>query len=140
MVVRREDPGEAPEEAIVQFSFHMTEADQENLRWYLEDYLQYPLDPEPKRAARVEDRLAELGRQLFRAVFESEEARDLWAVLRPQLHQTRIEVAVEEVRQAAAVPWELLRDPRTDVPLALARRRLCAPPRQPGPAAAFAPP
>ncbi|MFQ5614650.1 MAG: CHAT domain-containing protein, partial [Anaerolineae bacterium] len=119
VVARLEDPPGAPEEAGVQFRFALTEADQEDLRWYLEDFLQHPLDPEPKRAARIEARLAEIGQDLFRAVFESGEARDLWAVLRRDLGRTRVEVAVEDPRQATAIPWELLRDPRTDVPLAL---------------------
>jgi hypothetical protein len=121
--LREDDPYEAPEEAIVHFPFRLTEQEQEDLRWYLEDFLQYPLDPEPKRAARVEQRMAEIGRQLFEAIFDADAAaRDLWAVLRRNLNQTRVEVAVEDIRQAAAVPWELLRDPRTDVSLALHAR------------------
>ena len=45
-------------------------------------------------------------------------ARDLWATLRDRLQQARVEV-VSEVEAVAVLPWELLRDPRTDVPLAL---------------------
>jgi hypothetical protein len=39
--------------------------DQEDIRWYLEDYLQYPLEPAPKIAARIESRMAEPGAELF---------------------------------------------------------------------------
>ena len=119
VTLRADDPSEPPEEATVDFSFRMTELEQEDLRWYLEDFLQYPLDPAPQIADRIETRMADLGCQLFRDVFESDEARDLWAVLRRNLNQTRIEIGVEDVVQATAVPWELLRDPRTDVPLTL---------------------
>jgi hypothetical protein len=45
-------------------------AELERLRWYLEDYLEYPIDPAPKIAAQVEQRLVELGRDLFGQVFQ----------------------------------------------------------------------
>ena len=105
--------------AVSRFRFAMSEQDRENLRWYLEDFLQYPLDPEPKIAARIEGQMAEIGRQLFQGVFQSnDDARDLWAKLRPMLKDARVEI-VTDVEGATAVPWELLRDPKTDVTLAL---------------------
>ena len=61
----------------------MSEQDREDLRWYLEDHLQYPLDPAPKIAARIEGRIAEIGRDLFSRIFQSnDDARDLWATAR----------------------------------------------------------
>ena len=51
-----------------QFKFKLEAQDQEDLRWYLEDYLQYPLDPAPKIAARIEARMDEIGAELFGAV------------------------------------------------------------------------
>ncbi len=64
------------------FEFQLGEQDYDDIRWYLEDYLQYPLDPEPIRAG-IEGRMAEIGTQLFKAVFQSDDdARDLWATLR----------------------------------------------------------
>ena len=89
------------------------------MRWYLEDYLQYPMDPAPAIAARIEERLAEIGAELFRAVFQAnDDARDLWATLRVHLNETRIEI-ITGVAEATAIPWELLRDPKTGVHLAL---------------------
>jgi tetratricopeptide (TPR) repeat protein len=97
----------------------MTPQDQEDLRWYLEDFLQYPQDPAPAIAARVEGRMAEVGTQLFASVFQAnDDARDLWAQLRPKLNETAVEVSTS-VEAAAAIPWELIRDPKTDEPLAL---------------------
>lgn len=109
----------ARQTATARFNFKLTEQDAEDLRWYLEDFLQYPLDPAPTIAARVEARLAEMGVDLFKAVFQADDdTRDLWATLRDKLDDTRVEV-ITDVRQAASVPWELIRDPKTDTPLAL---------------------
>lgn len=108
--------------AVSEFDFVLSAQDREDLRWYLEDYLQYPQDPAPKIAARIEGRMAELGTALFKAVFQSnDDASDLWAVLRSQLNDTRVEIATG-VEGANAIPWELIRDPKADVPLALRAR------------------
>jgi hypothetical protein len=105
--------------ATAQFDFKLSAQDQEDLRWYLEDYLQYPLDPAPTIAARIEKRMAEIGTELFKAVFHAnDDARDLWATLRAHLNETRVEV-ITGVQEATAIPWELIRDPKTDAPLAL---------------------
>jgi hypothetical protein len=106
------DDDEGSVSAVSQFQFALSEQDREDLRWYLEDYLEYPIEP-----ARVEQRQAEVGISLFKCIF-SGGARDLWATLRDRLQQARVEV-VSEVETVAVLPWELLRDPRTDVPLAL---------------------
>src|SRR5690242_12604631 len=70
------------QEATSHFEFALTPQDQEDLRWYLEDYLQYPFDPAPKIAARIENQMAEIGKKLFKELFQSsDDARDLWATL-----------------------------------------------------------
>ena len=100
-------------------SFALTEQDRGDLRWYLEDFLQIPFEPERQIAARIEARMVEIGVALFEAVFQADDdARDLWATLRDRLNDTRVEV-VTGVQEAASIPWELLRDPKTDTPLAL---------------------
>ncbi len=109
----------APQTAVYRFKFAVSEQDREDVRWYLEDFLQYPLDPAPRIAARIERRMAEIGRDLFKGVFQSnDDARDLWAALRPELNDARVEI-VTGVEAATTLPWELLRDPKTDVTLAL---------------------
>ncbi|HEX5716067.1 MAG TPA: CHAT domain-containing protein, partial [Thermoanaerobaculia bacterium] len=101
------------------FEFSLSPQDEEDLRWYLEDFLQYPQEPAPTIAQRVEGRMAEVGTALFKTVFQaSDDARDLWAELRKRLPQTRIEI-VTSVTEAATIPWELLRDPKTGSHLAL---------------------
>lgn len=105
--------------ATAEFSFDFSPQDSEDLRWYLEDYLQHAADPAPKIAARIEGRLAEIGIGLFKALFHAnDDARDLWAALRDRLNHTRVEI-ISGVLEATALPWELLRDPKTDTPLAL---------------------
>jgi hypothetical protein len=105
--------------AMVTFDFEISDQDQEGLRWYLEEFLQVPQDPAPTIAARIETRMAEIGADLFRKVFHSsEDARDLWSKLRDNLHDTHVEV-VTSVEGATSIPWELIRDPKTDTPLAL---------------------
>lgn len=114
-----EEEGRPRRMAVTDFEFPITPQDREDLRWYLEEYLQYAADPAPKIAARVEKRIAEIGTALFATLFQTDEdARDMWAVLRDRLDDTRIEI-VSDVREAASVPWELLRDPKTRTPLAL---------------------
>jgi tetratricopeptide (TPR) repeat protein len=108
--------------ADVPVAFELDRQDARDLRWYLEDYLEYPVDPAPRIAARIEDRMAALGRDLFGVVFPPEsETRDLWAVVRDRLSTTRVEI-ITDVAHATTIPWELLRDPRTDAPVALRAR------------------
>ncbi len=97
------------------FAFELTPRDQEDLRWYLEDYLQYPLDPAPKIAKRIEERMEQIGNDLFVHVLKGS---PVWAAVQDHRSDTRVEV-VTGVAEATAIPWELLRDPEAGVPLAL---------------------
>ena len=105
--------------AVAEVGFGLSAQDREDVRWYLEDYLQYPVAPAPQVAGRVQARLAELGADLFRQVFEAN--RDtirLWDAVAGSLPTTRVEVDAG-IEGGSAVPWELLRDPATDGVLAL---------------------
>jgi hypothetical protein len=63
--------------------------------------------------------MTEIGMKLFNAIFHADDdARDLWATLRHHLDETRVEVATD-VLSATAIPWEPIRDSKTDVPVAL---------------------
>ncbi|MGH8885424.1 MAG: hypothetical protein ACRDYX_09680 [Egibacteraceae bacterium] len=77
--------------ATARFGWELEPQDREDLRWYLEGYLLYPIEPAPAVAARVERRLGALGRELLTKVFEAD--RDtirLWDEIRPHLPDTRI--------------------------------------------------
>lgn len=111
--------GQFRQSAVSEFGFNLSPQDQKSIRWYLEDYPLYRHDPAPKIADQVEKRMVEVGRELFRHVFQSsDDARDIWADLRREVNSARVEI-VAEVREATAIPWELLRDPKTDTCLAL---------------------
>jgi tetratricopeptide (TPR) repeat protein len=106
-------------EAEARFGLTLSAQDREDVRWYLEDYLQYPVAPGPQVAARVEGRLAELGTGLFRQVFEANrDTIGVWDAIAGSLADTRVEVDAG-IEGGSAVPWELLRDPVTDGVLAL---------------------
>jgi len=100
------------------FEFQLTAQDQEDIRWYLEDFLQYPMEPAPAIAAGIERRMAEIGAELFKKVLGE---TPVWQEARHGLSGTRIEIETT-VQDATALPWELLRDPDADVPLALRAR------------------
>ena len=110
----------APRAATSTFEFHLSPQDEEDLRWYLEDYLQYPQEPAPTIAQRIEGLMSELGTRLFAGVFQAnDDARDVWSRVRERLPETRIEI-ITGVTEAATIPWELLREPKTTTALALA--------------------
>ncbi len=120
--VALEGEGLPRQTVIARFDFELTAQEQEDLRWYLEDFLLNQHDPAPKIAARIEKRMADIGTDLFKAIFQAnDDARDLWATLRDRLSDTRVEI-VTEVREAMAIPWEFIRDPKTDTLLALRAR------------------
>jgi tetratricopeptide (TPR) repeat protein len=99
--------------ATARVGFGLSGPEREDVRWYLEDYLQYPVDPAPQIARGVEARLAQLGEELFRQVFEgSRDAIRIWEAVASDLAGARVEVATG-VEAAAGIPWELLRDPAT---------------------------
>jgi hypothetical protein len=107
-----------------EFGWGLSERDREDVRWYLEDFLQYPVDPAPEVARRVEARLGVLGRELFAGVFEgSRDGVRLWDAV-GVLPGVRVEVEAEP-GEAAGVPWELLRDPASDGVVALRAGRSC---------------
>jgi len=92
--VALEGHGLARRTAQARFSFHLTARDHEELRWYLEDYLKRPAHPAPLIAARVEERMAAIGDELFRAVFHADDdAREIWTKVRDGLGETRVEIA-----------------------------------------------
>src|SRR5262249_52029077 len=85
----------------------------------MEDYLEHNSDPSPKIAARIEQRMASIGQDIFRAIFESDrDMMRLWDNICDDLSSTRMEISTG-VTEANVIPWELLRDPRTDAPLPL---------------------
>lgn len=116
--IELEEEGKARQTVDADFEFELTPEDHERMRWYLEDYLQYPQDPAPTIAAGVEKQIAEIGTGLFNKVFGSRDAAKLWARIQDKLNETRVEIATA-VEDAADIPWELIRDQDTEAVLSL---------------------
>src|SRR5438105_1310731 len=66
ITLRDDAPGEHAAE--VEFPFTLSPEDRERIRWYLEDFLQFPMDPAPAIAQGVERRMAEVGTELFKSL------------------------------------------------------------------------
>lgn len=115
-----EAPGLARRAAAARFTFAIEPGDQELARWYFEDYRDGPADAVTRlRARRAERRLAELGGELFGAVFDaSESTRRLWAAVAAELAGFRVEIAVGPAG-ATALPWEAMSGPGRGQVLAL---------------------
>ena len=112
-----EEPERARQTVAAEFTFNEHPRDGEDIRWYLEDYLEFPADPAPVIASRVEGRLAAIGVELFEEVFGSRDGQRLWNRAQERLEHVRVEVETDP--SGVGLPWELLRDPVTDVPVAL---------------------
>jgi tetratricopeptide (TPR) repeat protein len=106
-------------EATTEFDFQWSDQDQEDLRWYLEDYLTYPVEPATGIATRIEARIAKVGDDIFAGIFRgTTDAAKLWEQAVGQLGDLRVELRTAEPR-LAALPWELIRDPDSQALLAL---------------------
>lgn len=101
-----------------EFDYRLPPTDQEAIRWYLEDYLEHPFEPNPDIAARCETRMAELGTELFHRIFNDFCAITWWGQVVNRLAEFRVEISTS-VAAATALPWELLRDPQSEMPVAL---------------------
>lgn len=106
--------------AVAEFAAPSDAREGERFRWYLEDYAELPADPAPAIARTAEAQLAQTGAELFRAVFADVDAMGIWERARDRLGLVRVEVEADP-GEGPGIPWELLRDPGSDAPLARAR-------------------
>lgn len=90
--------------------------EQESVRWYLEEYRNFPFEPASTIARQTASRLREAGEALFADLFgQTPESEAVWALMDGQIEFVRIEVE-DDVSQFS-VPWELLWSPLDIVPL-----------------------
>lgn len=99
----------------IPFADPLTAKDRAELRWYLEEYLDFPYGAERNRAEKVEARMNEWGESLFTQVFiKTEEDPDPRAfyqeALREGLEQCELCITSEDP-EFLNIPWELIRDP-----------------------------
>jgi len=107
----------------------LTSRERENVRWYLEEYVEWPYEQFLERGKKIEASLAEFGKRLYRAVCASPGAMGIvqaWR-LQPAVQQRQISI-VSDIPTALSLPWELLHDEqgflvlRTRTPVSLIRR------------------
>ncbi|MHC4478565.1 MAG: CHAT domain-containing protein [Planctomycetota bacterium] len=115
-----EKDGQRVQTGRARFDFELSRDEQEDLRWYFEDYLVFSgIEPAPTIAARIEGQLQQIGRRLFEDVFHANNVtRGIWAKIAEELSDSRVEIAVD-VSEGTDVPWELLFDPDTGEYVAL---------------------
>jgi hypothetical protein len=87
--------GAARRAAVAEFGDPPEEGGGERVRWYLEEYAEFPADPAPALAAQAEERLAVAGADLFSRVFSGPDAAGIWERARDQLSGVRVEVDVD---------------------------------------------
>ncbi len=110
--------GPARRVAVTEFGDLANGGDGERIRWYLEEYAEFPADPAPAIAEEAEARLAEAGAELFGRVFSGADAAGIWERARDRLSQVRVEVDTDP-GAGPGLAWELLRDPGRDQAVAL---------------------
>lgn len=106
-------------EAEANIEFALTEQEQEDIRWYLEDYLQRADVVEAVTVEQVEERMKARGEELYTKVLAANgDTQALWFSIRNDLADLRVEITTG-VAEAASIPWELMRDPKMDSPVSL---------------------
>lgn len=115
--LRRAGHEEAEATAPVAFASPFGKAEREDLRWYLEDYLIAPYAVYEERGQQVRGRLPDWGETLFEAVFgPGKPGRDAYL----QAREGSLELSIiSRSPTFLGLPWELLKDPARDTPLAL---------------------
>jgi hypothetical protein len=124
--------GQPDLEAEAEIQFALTEQEQEDLRWYLEDYLQHSEAVEAIAVQQVEALMKTRGEELYTKVLAyNGDTQALWFSIRNDLADLRVEITTG-VAESASIPWELMRDPKMDSPISL-RTTACSPGRVRGP-------
>ncbi|HEX8147621.1 MAG TPA: CHAT domain-containing protein [Pyrinomonadaceae bacterium] len=106
-------------EAEANIEFALAEQEQEEIRWYLEDYLQRADVAEAVTVEQVEGLMRARGEELYAKVLAANgDTQALWFSVRNDLADLRVEITTG-VAEAASIPWELMRDPKMDSPVSL---------------------
>lgn len=102
--------------------------ERDDLRWYLEEYWQWPYEGFAQRGKQVEAMLVNIGKRLYKTVFGSFEATSILQTWRLQPEAERQISFLSNIPRALSLPWELLHDEhgflvlRTRNPVSILRR------------------
>ena len=111
--------GQPDQDAEAKIAFALTEQEQEDLRWYLEDYLQRAETVEAVTVRQTEALMRSRGEELYAKVLAANpRTQAVWFSIRNDLANLRVEITTG-VAEAASIPWELMRDPEMDSPISL---------------------
>lgn len=83
----------------------------DELRWYLENYLDYPFGPNQLRAERVTEELHAWGSEAFETLLGAGQARDYYRDATRNGHTELHLVIASDDARVLAWPWEALHDP-----------------------------
>ena len=112
-------PAQPDLEAEADIEFALTEQEQEDIRWYLEDYLQHAGVAEAVAVEQIEGQMKARGEELYEKVLAANRnTQSLWFSIRNDLADLRVEITTG-VAEAASIPWELMRDPEMESPVSL---------------------
>lgn len=99
--------------------FALTQQEQNELRWYLEDYLTQGSSTPQVMVDQIEAMMAERGVELYEKMLEgSRGVQRIFDRVLDDLPELRVEISTG-IAEAASIPWELMRDPSSDSPIAL---------------------
>lgn len=104
--VRNERTGESWSEG--QFRCPLDEQAVGDMRWYLEEYWQWPFGPFRDRAHGIEAQLEGWGRALFNALFYARESAHIYELFLNQPADVRTLTVVSDAPRVMRLPWELL--------------------------------
>jgi len=117
LALRRADQPELEAEATIEFA--LTPQEQEDLRWYMEDYLMRADSVEDVQVEQIEQWMKRRGEELYTKVLAANMGTQaIWFAVREQLADLRVEIT-SGIAEAASIPWELMRDPQSDSAIAL---------------------
>jgi tetratricopeptide (TPR) repeat protein len=112
-------PGLPDLEAEAKIEFALTPQEQEELRWYMEDYLTLAESVQAVQIEQIEACMKQRGEELYTKVLAANpNTQAIWFAVREQLADLRVEIA-SGIAEAASIPWELMRDPKSDSAIAL---------------------
>jgi len=108
-LVRLTDVANQPLGVACDFTPFLDVGDYENLRWYLEEYMDLPDGGAVIRATGIEQQLHEWGRQLYDAIFAAQENLAVLRQLLESAEPRELTIATDQL-ELLRLPWELLED------------------------------
>lgn len=98
------------ESGPIPFENFLKPEDRSHLRWYLEEYLRFPIGIYPDQARRIEEQMREWGGAMFERLFgKTSPAREIYTEIRKEWREYGLEIHYTSV-EVRNFPWELLYD------------------------------